>query len=44
MAMNDNVYWEKWEKLLEAASNFQGLFPGSVLIGGSAAAIHIIRT
>jgi len=40
MAKNDDTYWEKWQKLLDAAANFQGLFPGSVLIGGSAAAIH----
>ena len=33
--------WEQWEKLLEAAANIQGLFPGSVMIGGSAAAIHL---
>jgi hypothetical protein len=35
------MYWEKWQKLLDAAANFQGLFPESVLIGGSAAAIHL---
>lgn len=41
MEQSDNMYWERWEKLLEAAANFQGLFPGSVMIGGSAAAIHL---
>lgn len=41
MAQNHNEYWENWDKLLEAAANFQGLFPGSVMIGGSAAAIHL---
>jgi hypothetical protein len=41
MAQSDNMYWERWEKLLDAAANFQGLFPGSVMIGGSAAAIHL---
>jgi hypothetical protein len=41
MARKNEVYWEQWEKLLEAAANFQGLFPGSVLIGGSAVAIHL---
>ena len=42
MAHNvDNMYWARWEKLLEAAANFQGLFPGSVMIGGSAAAVHL---
>ncbi|MBN2061673.1 MAG: hypothetical protein JW882_14780 [Deltaproteobacteria bacterium] len=41
MAQTDNIYWERWERLLDAAANFQGLFPGSVMIGGSAAAIHL---
>lgn len=41
MAQTDNIYWEKWERLLDAAANFQGLFPGRVMIGGSAAAIHL---
>ena len=35
MAKNNDMYWEKWEKLLEAASNFQCLFPDSVLIVGA---------
>lgn len=34
-------YWRQWEKLMEAAANMQGLLPGAVLIGGSAAAIHL---
>ncbi len=42
MAENNEVYWERWEKLLEAAANIQGLLPGSVMIGGSAAAIHLM--
>jgi len=41
MAQSNDIYWERWEKLLEAAANFQGLFSGSVMIGGSAAAIHL---
>jgi len=41
MAENSEIYWEQWEKLLEAAANIQGLLPGSVMIGGSAAAIHL---
>lgn len=41
MAQKDDIYWEQWEKLLKAAANFQGLFPGSIMIGGSAAAIHL---
>ncbi|NOY69339.1 MAG: hypothetical protein GXP53_07595 [Deltaproteobacteria bacterium] len=36
----DDGYWDRWERLLEAASNLQGLFPGAVLIGGSAAAVY----
>ncbi len=34
-------YWKQWEKLLDAAAELQGLLPGAVLIGGSAASIHI---
>jgi hypothetical protein len=34
-------YWDQWEKLLEMAAAFQGLLPGAVLIGGSAAALHV---
>jgi len=41
MKRNDDIYWQEWEKLLEAAANIQGLFPGAVLIGGSAASIHL---
>jgi len=40
MAENDAVYWQRWQKLIDAAANIQGLLPGSVMIGGSAAAIH----
>lgn len=36
----DDQYWVSWEKLLEAASNLQGLFPDAVLVGGSAARVH----
>ena len=41
MKEHENVYWRQWEKLLEAAANIQGLLPGAVLIGGSAASIHL---
>ena len=41
MAENNDIYWQQWQKLLEAAANIQGLLPGSVMIGGSAAAIHL---
>jgi hypothetical protein len=33
-------YWQRWEKLIEVASNLQGLFPDAVLVGGSAATVH----
>jgi hypothetical protein len=41
MKENDELYWSQWEKLLEAAAEIQGLVPGAVLIGGSAASIHL---
>jgi len=41
MGKNDDIYWQQWQKLLEAASNFQELLTGSVMIGGSAAAVHL---
>lgn len=41
MENEPNAYWEKWQHLIEAAANFQGLVPESVLIGGSAAALHL---
>lgn len=41
MAENNDIYWQRWHKLLEAAANIQGLLPGSVMIGGSAADIHL---
>jgi len=41
MAIDSNAYWARWQKLVEAAANFQGLLPGSVLIGRSAAALHL---
>jgi hypothetical protein len=41
MAESDENYWQRWQKLLEAASNFQELLKGSVMIGGSAAAVHL---
>jgi hypothetical protein len=41
MKQNEDKYWSQWEKLLEAAAEIQGLVPGAVLIGGSAASIHL---
>ena len=41
MGKNDELYWQRWQKLLEAAANFQDLLTGSVLIGGSAVAVHL---
>lgn len=41
MKNESTAYWEKWQQLIEAAANFQELVPGSVLIGGSAAAVHL---
>lgn len=41
MENEPNAYWEKWQHLIEAAANFQGVVPESVLIGGSAAALHL---
>jgi len=40
MESND-IYWQQWEKLLEAAANIHQLFPDAVLGGGSAAAVHL---
>lgn len=41
MENESTAYWEKWQKLTEAAASFQGLLSGSVLVGGSAAALHL---
>ncbi len=41
MENNDDIYWQRWQKLLEVAANFQELLTGSVMIGGSAAAVHL---
>jgi hypothetical protein len=41
MGESDDTYWQRWQKLLEAAVNFQELLTGSVMIGGSAAAVHL---
>jgi hypothetical protein len=41
MGKSDDIYWQRWQKLLEAAANFQELLIGSVMIGGSAAAVHL---
>ncbi len=41
MGKSDDIYWQRWQKLIEAAANFQKLLTGSVMIGGSAAAVHL---
>ena len=41
MGKSDKLYWQRWQKLLEAAANFQELLTGSVMIGGSAAAVYL---
>ena len=41
MGKNEDTYWQQWQKLLEATANFQELLNGSVMIGGSAAAVHL---
>jgi hypothetical protein len=32
---------EEWDQLLDAAAELQGLVPGAVLVGGTAAAVHL---
>ena len=41
MVKSEEIYWQRWQKLIEAAANFQELLTGSVMIGGSAAALHL---
>ncbi len=41
MKKSEDIYWQQWQKLIEAAANFQELLTGSVLIGGSAVALHL---
>jgi hypothetical protein len=41
MAKSEEIYWQRWQKLIEAAANFQELLTGSVMIGGSAVALHL---
>jgi hypothetical protein len=41
MEKNEDAYWDLWQKLIEAAANFQELLTGSVMIGGTAAALHL---
>jgi hypothetical protein len=41
MEKSEDIYWQRWQKLVEAAANFQELFTGSVMIGGSAVALHL---
>ena len=41
MGKNEDTYWQQWQKLLEAAANFQELLNGSVMIGAGAAAVHL---
>ncbi len=41
MLQDKGDYRHQWQKLLEAAADIQGLLPGAVLVGGSAASIHL---
>jgi hypothetical protein len=41
MGKSDDIYWQRWQKLIEAAANFQELLTGSVMIGDSAVALHL---
>jgi hypothetical protein len=41
MGKSDDNYWQRWQKLLEAAAKFQELLTGSVMIGGSAVTVHL---
>ena len=41
MKRSEDIYWQHWQKLIEAAANFQELLTGSVMIGGSAVAFHL---
>ena len=41
MEKSEDTYWQRWQKLIEAAANFQELLTGSVMVGGSAAALHL---
>lgn len=41
MGKSEDIYWQQWQKLIEAAANFQELLTGSVMIGGSAVALHL---
>jgi hypothetical protein len=41
MKKSEDIYWQQWQKLIEAAANFQELLTGSVMIGGSAVALHL---
>jgi hypothetical protein len=41
MVNSEDIYWQRWQKLIEAAANFQELLTGSVMIGGSAVALHL---
>lgn len=36
-----NDTWPDWERVLSAAARLQGILPGAVLVGGSAAAVYI---
>jgi hypothetical protein len=41
MEKSEDIYWQQWQKLIEAAANFQELLTGTVMIGGSAVALHL---
>lgn len=36
----DEIYWEKWQQLIETASEFQHILPEGTVVGGTAAALH----
>lgn len=39
--MDSSTYWENWEKLIYAASKLQEIIPEAILVGGSAASVHL---
>ncbi len=41
MVKSEDIYWQRWHKLIESAEKFQEILTGSVMIGGSAVAIHL---
>ena len=39
--MDSNRYFEDWQKLIFAASKLQEIIPNAILVGGSAASVHL---